>query len=200
MTKRERAVHAIASTQGGYFTAKQAKEVGCDYWHLHYHVSTGAFERVGQGLYRVASLPFTEHDDLIRLSLWSRDRQDEPQAVVSHESALALYELSDLLPTRVHLTVPPTFRKKPPPVCVLYKATLAADEVREHEGFRVTSPLRTLLDVTAAGTSQEELEKAADEALSRGMVRAAPLYEASQGDPRYERLRRYLAHRRATKG
>ena len=31
---------------------------------------------------------------------------DPPQAVVSHESALAIHNLSDLLPGKVHLTVP----------------------------------------------------------------------------------------------
>ena len=47
---------ATAQEQGGYFTAKQAKESGYDYPHLEYHVSTGSFERVEHGLYRLTSI------------------------------------------------------------------------------------------------------------------------------------------------
>src|SRR4051794_31928525 len=106
-----RVLFAMAVQQGGYFTARQARDAGYDYPHLDYHVTAGNFQRVGHGLYRFPELPPHEHDDLIRLSLWSRNRADEPQAVVSHQSALVLHELSELLPATIHLTVPPSFRK-----------------------------------------------------------------------------------------
>ena len=117
-----RQLAAVAGGQGGYFTAKQAREAGYGYPHLDYHVSTGSFERVDHGLYRLAGVPPSDHDDFVRLALWSRSRQDDPQAVVSHESALVLHELSELLPRRIHLTVPRTFRKAAPKGCVLHKA------------------------------------------------------------------------------
>src|SRR3954452_12470094 len=126
-----RALFALASSQGGYFTAKQAKEAGYGYKHLDYHETAGNFERVEHGLYRLPTVPPTEHDDLIRLSLWSRNQKDEPQAVVSHESALVLHELTELLPNRIHLTVPPKFRKPTPRGCILYKSSLAAEDVEE---------------------------------------------------------------------
>ena len=191
-----RSLRATAQDQGGYFTAKQAISAGYDYPHLDYHVSTGAFERIEHGLYRLADTPAVEGDDLIRLSLWSRNRADEPQAVVSHESALVLHDLTELLPDRVHLTVPPGFRKEPPRGCVLHKAVLLPAEVEERIGFRVTSPLRTLLDVAAGTTSQEQLEKAVKEALGRGLVRRSKLVEAIRSDQRANRLERALAERR----
>ena len=52
-----RLLFSKALEQGGYFTAKQAREAGYGYAHLDYHVSTGNFERVEQGLYRLTSLP-----------------------------------------------------------------------------------------------------------------------------------------------
>src|SRR3954471_697589 len=116
------ALSALAHEQGGYFTTKQAKEAGYGYRHLDYHETAGNFERVQHGLYRLPTVPISEHDEYIRLSLWSRNQKDEPQAVVSHESALVLHELSELLPGQIHLTVPPKFRKPPPPGCVLHKA------------------------------------------------------------------------------
>ncbi len=169
--KQRRRCFSKALEQGGYFTAKQAREAGYDYPHLGYHVSTGNFERVEHGLYRLASLPPGEHDDLVRLTLWSRNRQDEPQAVVSHESALVLHDLSELLPAEIHLTAPPTFRKDPPAGCVLHKARLAPKAIEERAGFRVTVPLQTLLDVAASGVPEEPLQKAVADAVARGLVR-----------------------------
>jgi predicted transcriptional regulator of viral defense system len=179
---------ALAHEQGGYFTAKQAGQVGYGYRHLDYHESVGNFERVEHGLYRLPTIPRSEHDELIRLTLWSRNQKDEPQAVVSHETALTLHELTDLLPATIHLTVPARFRKAPPIGCVLHKAELSPGDIEERIGFRVTTPLRTLLDAATGGISQEELDKAVREALSRGLVRKAVLDKVAE-QPAYERLK-----------
>jgi predicted transcriptional regulator of viral defense system len=188
-----RSLRTTAQEQGGYFTAKQAKISGYDYPHLEYHLSTGAFERVEHGLYRLTDVPVAENEDLIRLTLWSRNRADEPQAVVSHESALVLHELSELLPKEIHLTVPPGFRKAPPPGCSLHKAALPPADVEERLGFRVTTPYRTLLDVAAGTTSQEQLEKSVTEALDRGLVRKTKLVAAIRQAPELKRLERALS-------
>jgi predicted transcriptional regulator of viral defense system len=191
-TKVARSLFSKALEQGGYFTSKQARKIGYDYQHIEYHESVGNFERVGHGLYRLCSLPPGEHDDLVRLSLWSRDRADRPQAVVSHESALVIHELSELLPSETHLTVPRTFRKEAPRGVVLHKAALAHPEIEERAGFHLTSPLRTLLDAAAGGVSHEQLDKAVSEALQRGLVRKGKLAEAAQKDSRYLRLQRVV--------
>jgi predicted transcriptional regulator of viral defense system len=96
-----RALYALAAVQGGYFTAKQAAAAGYDYPHLAYHLQAGNFKRASHGLYRLPTIPAAEHDDLIHLSLSSRNREDEPQAVVSHASAMLLDQLSDVLPQRI---------------------------------------------------------------------------------------------------
>jgi len=184
-----RTLAAVAHEQGGYFTAKQAKKAGYDYSHLDYHVAAGNFERIEHGLYRLATVPPAEQDNLVRLALWSRNRQDEPQAVVSHESALVIHELSELLPGDIHLTVPPKFRKPAPRGVVLHKATLRAGDVEERPGFRVTTPLRTLIDAAVGETSQEQLEKALADALERGLVRRKKLENVLTRSPRLKRLR-----------
>jgi predicted transcriptional regulator of viral defense system len=187
-----RLLFASALDQGGYFTAKQAAEFGYDYPHLNYHVSTGSMERIDHGLYRLTAIPRGENDDLIRLSLWSRNRSDEPQAVMSHQSALVLHDLTELLPGEIHLTVPPTFRKQAPEGCTLHKATLEPGDVEERAGFRLTTPLRTLLDVAVGEVSLEQMDKAVAEALRKGLVRRGRLAEAAQEDPRLRRLHQFL--------
>jgi len=111
---------------------------------------------------------------------------------VSHESALVLHDLSELLPAEIHLTVPPKFRKDPPAGCVLHKARLAPKDIEERAGFRVTVPLRTLLDVAASGVPEEQLQKAVPDALARGLVRRNKLLEAAKKSPRSQRLLRIL--------
>ena len=166
-----RAITAIAASQGGYFTAQQASQVGYDYPHLSYHIAAGNFEREGRGLYRIPTLPHSEHDDLVRLRFWSRGRDDEPQAVVSHQTALALHDLAEFIPTRIHLTVPSSFRRPAPKGCALHKAALARADMQEVGALRTTTPLRTLSDLAAdPSLPTEQFEHAVKVASSRGMI------------------------------
>lgn len=184
-----RTLHELASQQGGYFTAKQAGSAGYSRQHVDYHVKAGNFERVQHGLYRLPEIPVSEHDDLIRLSLWSRGRDDEPKAVISHETALGVLELGELLPKKVHLTVPPTFRKPPPRGVVLHRASITKADIEERDGFRITSAIRTVLDVAVESTvSQEQLEKIVQEALRRGLIRRSAFAAMRSGDPIPKRL------------
>ena len=186
------ALFQIAASQGGYFTAGQARQVGYAYRQQHYHRTRGNWLLIDRGIFRLRDFPPGEREDLIRWSLWSRNRQGTPQAVVSHETALTVHELSDVMPARVHLTVPPGFRKQAPNGCVLHVATLNADEVEAHIGYLVTTPLRTLLDVAGSALSQEYLNAAVTEALERGLTRRDLLEDAHcQADDR-ERLDRAL--------
>ena len=183
-----RALYDLATAQGGYFTAKQAANVGYGKRHLDYHSKAGNFERVEHGLYRLPTVPVSEHDDLIRLSLWSRNRQDEQQAVVSYAAALFLEDLSDILPPKTHLSVPRTFRKAAPRGCIIHKTILAPSEIESREGFRVTTPLKTLLDVSASALPEQHLEKAVRDALDRGLVRRSALIAAVKRHSESHRL------------
>jgi predicted transcriptional regulator of viral defense system len=184
----------LAQTQGGYFTAKQAAALGYRYPHLDYHVRAGNFERAGHGFYRLPEIPLSEHDDLVRLSFWSRDRDDQPQAVASHQTALAVHGLSDLLPAKIHLTVPLTFRKEPTKGIFLHRALVTAAEAEEREGYRVTTPLRTILDVAGdKSLASEHLKKAVTEALERGLVRRSQLAAEAKKMPGLSRLSQMIA-------
>jgi predicted transcriptional regulator of viral defense system len=176
---REERLFEVADRQAGYFTARQALEAGYGYPLQHYHRERGHWVPAGHGLFRLRRYPEGENEQLTRLWLWSRSQEGEPQAVASHETALALWGLSDLMPERVHLSVPKGFRKRPPAGVVLHKADLAEGDVEERDGLPVTTPLRTLLDVAGdRRVSPEHLESAAREAVERGLVRRKRLREA----------------------
>ena len=95
--------------------------------------------------------------------------------MISHETALTVHDLSDVMPSAVHLTVAPGFRKPTPAGCVLYRANRAPTDSEQRIGFRVTTPLRTLVDAAESALSQEHLDRAARDALPRGLVRRPAL-------------------------
>lgn len=147
-------------------------------------------------MFRLPHFPLPAHPDLIAFSLWSRCRSGEPQAIASHETALSVYELSDVLPARHHLTVPPGFRKPAPPNCVLHRAKLSAADWTEHTGYRVTTPPRTLCDVAEGFLGEELLQQGVTEALARGLARRKVLAAAlpSLSEWGSGRLQRALEH------
>ena len=189
-----RRLATLARGQGGYFTAKQAAENGYSYSHLVYHVKAENFEHAGHGIYRLPEIPQTENDDLVRLSFWSRDRNDRPQAVASHQTALAVHGLSDILPSKTHVIVPLTFRKAPTKRVLIHRAKLDSQDIEEREGFSVTTPLRTLLDIAADETvSEEHVQRAVVESLERGLIRRSKLEAAIKKTPQAKRLFKSLA-------
>ncbi len=182
------ALSALAARQGGYFTARQALTAGYGYPQQHYHVSAGNWERVARGIFRLRDFPLPERGDLITLSLISHDRSGQPQAVVSHETALMLHDLGDANPSRIHLTVAPGFRRAMPPGVVVHHGRLGPTDWEEHEGYRVTAPLRTLCDIAASPTSWPLLDAAVEDALRRGVVRPRQLLHVVVPADAYSRL------------
>ncbi|MGH9112749.1 MAG: type IV toxin-antitoxin system AbiEi family antitoxin domain-containing protein, partial [Acidimicrobiales bacterium] len=154
----------VVARQGGYFTAAQAKTVGYSYQAQAHHVSAGNWLRVGRGLFRLAEWVPEVHDDLIRWTLWTRGR-----ATVSHETALAVHGIGELESARVHLTAPPGFSMRHDAV-VIHHAELPSPDVVEHTGFKVTTVVRSLVDVAAFGADEEQLARAIDEAAVAGLL------------------------------
>src|SRR5919108_6149507 len=119
--ERSDRLYEIAESQQGYFTSTDAKSLGYDYPHQYFHVKKGNWVRVDHGIFRLKNFPSASHEDLIRWWLWTRKK-----GTISHETAVAVYDLGDILPATVHLTVPPDFRKKSPKGVGLHKAKLVA--------------------------------------------------------------------------
>jgi len=189
---KEKQLLFMAANTGGYFTAKQALQVGYNYRLQHYHRQKGHWEEIDRGVFRLTEYPFAERDDLIRWSLWSLNRQGLPQAVVSHETALAVYDISDIMPAKIHLTVPFTFRKIPPGACVLHRGILGPEEIEQREGFLITKPLKTLVDVAETHLSLDYLEQAVRDAFRLGLVSPTLLQEVSVSASAREKFRTIL--------
>jgi predicted transcriptional regulator of viral defense system len=159
-----------AESQAGYFTAAQALAAGMDRSTLRHHArSGGRYERVGSGLYRLRHFPSSPYEHV--MAAWLALRGVD--AVVSHESALELLDLSDVIPAAVHLTVPRSERGVRPRAGVRLHTSEdppRGKEVRQISGLPVTAPERTVLDAFDTGAQPEQIELAIRQALSRDLT------------------------------
>ncbi len=163
----------IADRQQGYFTARQAEECGFHRAHFHRFLSSGKWINEQRGIYRLAHYPVTERPELVIWSLWSQDRAGNIQGVWSHATALDIYELSDVMPAKMHMTVPKRFRKGVPipKLLILHFTNLSEQDVQRQQGYLVTTPFRTLLDIVAdRGLSDDLITQALEEAIQKGLV------------------------------
>jgi hypothetical protein len=104
-----------------------------------------------------------------------------PQSVISHQSALTLYDLSDALPGAIHLTVPRTSSRRRAGVR-LHTRRLSPDEVTQRAGLPVTTVARTIADLIAAHAPDEQIRQAIREELSANNLKAARLLGLHQNN------------------
>ena len=157
-------LYNIAENQGGYFTASQARELGFAWDRLSKNVKSGKFTRAAHGVYRLTQFPYSSYEDLFIACL-----RAGPKSVISHESALSVYALSDVLPHEIHIIVPrsSSVRRKG---IKQHTNQLEEGEITSREGLPITTVARTLADVSSSGLAEELVIQAIDEALIQGLV------------------------------
>ena len=163
----------IADRQQGYFTIRQARECGYYEPNVRRYIDSGEWQKVERGVYRLARYPTPDRPDLVEWSFWSRNKKGEIQGVWSHETALDFHDVCDIMPSKLHMTVPKHFRKSIPlpSVLKLYFADLRESDWVEQQGYCVTTLVRTLLDLAnSRQMSDELLEQAVQEGRRRGML------------------------------
>lgn len=161
-------LYALAEEQSGFFTTEQAKTIGFSRQRLQKHLTAGRIERARRGIYRLRHFPMRDHDELVVAWLWS-----EQLGVFSHETALALHQISDVMPSRFHLTVPASWgqrRLRVPSGLDLYFDDLPASDISWFESIPITTPERTIIDCIEAHLSPEHIEQALAEAKERGLI------------------------------
>ena len=163
----------VADRQQGYFTSQQAEECGYHRAHFNRFLKSGEWIKEFRGIYRLGRYPTQDRPELVLWTLWSRDKQGNPQGVWSHETALDIHELSDVMPAKMHITVPPNFRRRSelPKVLCLHRRTLEKSDIEERQGYKVTTPLKTLIDIIEAGTVADNfILQAVSQATERGII------------------------------
>lgn len=184
LSNRLAKLYDIAEGQAGYFTTAQAVAAGVDRRRLAYFTGAGRLQRIRHGVYRLAQFPHSRHEDLVIAWLATG-----PDSVISHESALVLYDLSDVLPAAIHVTVPSTASRRHPGLR-LHTNQISAQEITHYDALPVTTVARTIADVILAGLADELVEQAVQEAVHNGLV--TPTLLLATAEPRGPRVRRIM--------
>src|SRR5438034_635547 len=158
----------LATSQHGYVTRAQALNAGVARNTLDEMSRRGVVDHVAHGLYRFKAFPSGPLDMYMEAVLWPHGRT----GVLSHETALELYGLSDANPDKIHLTVPKTHRitRKIPSVYEIHHADLGPDEITWREGLPLTIVERTIRDCDEAHLRRGLLEQALAQARARGLI------------------------------
>jgi hypothetical protein len=152
-----REVAALATRQQGVVSNSQLRRLALSREAIRYRIESGYLHRIHHGVYLVGHRTLTQRAEFIAALLACG-----PDSVISHRSAADVWDLrADHGSATV--TVPHPRGPLPRTLRVRRSRMLAPQDVTTHEGIRVTSMSRTLLDL-AAISSRRELARLVDRA------------------------------------
>jgi very-short-patch-repair endonuclease len=182
-------VAALAARQHGVVARWQLLQAGVSARQIELRLHSGRLHQIHQGVYLVGHTvrPPLAPEQAALLACGE-------QSVLSHRSAANLW---GLLPypasAKAWVTVPPE-RSSDRPGLYISRASVPARDVRQRNGLRVTSPPRTILDLSAL-LDEEGLERVVAEAAYRRLASETELtvqIEGNEGRRGITTLRRVL--------
>ena len=170
----------------------QAEELGFTRRDLFRRVQAGRLDRVYPRTFRLAGAPRSLEQRATAAALWAG-----PAAVVSHDTAAALWGILPQQGSPVHVTVP---RKTgaPPPGTTVHVSPVPNRERGRLRAVPVTGVARTLLDL-APRWSDERLLRVVEESILGGLVSAEQARDIVERNPGRRGCRR-LARALGTAG
>jgi predicted transcriptional regulator of viral defense system len=172
MTIREE-LWEVALDQYGYVTTLDAARLGVPEVELRKLAGRRKLAKVFQGVYRFPEFPVSQNDQFMEAVLWTRD----PLAVLSHETALDVRELSDVNPNVIHVTIPkrknPIRRNKMPEVFVVHYEDLRPDQRGWWDQIPCVT-VETAIDQTTVSLPRPDLVgQAIGQAEAQGLITKA---------------------------
>jgi hypothetical protein len=141
------AIAALAAKRYGNVTRRQLLDLGLDNNAIVYRVKIGRLHRVHRGVYGVGRRPVTPLERASAAVLACG-----PRAVLSHGSAMALWGFWKRWEQPFEVTVPGD--RRPSGIVAHRSATVAWRDLTTQLGIRVTSPARTVFDISPRLTDQ----------------------------------------------
>jgi very-short-patch-repair endonuclease len=148
-------VKALAAQQHGVVSRRQMLRAGISRHWIDLHLKKGWLEPLHRGVYQVGPVEAPHRREMAALLTCGAG------AVLSHQSAAALWELLPSPEPRMPVAVSTTrnLRGRESGIRVFRVTSLGADEVSSLNSLLLTSASRTLLDL-AGSLSARELERA----------------------------------------
>ena len=169
---------STAAAQHGFFTTAQAAEHDISRRALSWRAQHGSAERIAHGLYRLPHWPPDPADQLYALQALA------PFGTFSHDTALTLLGLSDIIPSTTHFTIPETSRLRSRPGITLHRSRHGAMTDRAlRDGLWVSTARRALIDAAREGADPDQIVSAASDARQRAMLTPDDLAELRRHAP-----------------
>jgi predicted transcriptional regulator of viral defense system len=151
----------LANEQYGFLTPEDARELHIDPINLVRMFQRGHLERRATGLYRMRLTPPSPLDAYMEATLWPGRGV---RGVLSHETALDLYGLSDVNATKIDLTLPRAhrIRREAPASYRIHHEDLAERDVTSFEGIPIVTPARAIRQAHEAHVGSALVAQAID--------------------------------------
>jgi len=153
----------------------QLLELGFGADAIKHRVAKGRLHPVRRGVYAVGRPRVTRYGHWMAAVL-----SCGPEAVLSHESAAALWCMRPEQSSVVDVSVPARAARRGKGIAVHRRWDLGSDVLTRHRGIPVTSPALTLVDLATCLPSGE-LEAAVNEADKRDLMNPEALRETMRG-------------------
>lgn len=160
-----------AVEQYGYVTARDARALGIPLVELAKLSHRGQLTRVAHGTYRFDRLPPTERDEYALAVLWP----SVEGAALAQDTALAVYELCDINPNKIHVVVPKgkRIRRSGGSKYEIHHEDLTETQLGWWEGIRTVTPLVAIAQGIRGGVPAHLIDQAIKTAEARGLIREA---------------------------
>jgi len=167
-TDRFAALAEVAADQHGLFTLDDARAAGYAENTIAQMARRGRLERVSQGVYRIPFLPAGRLGAYMEAALWPVGAR----GVLSHATALDLWDVSDINPPKIHITVPRAHRpqRAVPDAYVIHREDLTPGEFDAIEGVPVVTLARAIHECADDGVALDLLEQAVRTGAARGLL------------------------------
>ena len=165
----DRAIGALAAKRHGNVTTQQLLELGIDEAAIRYRVQVGRLYREHWGVYSVGRPARTPHERASAAVLACG-----PAAALSHRSAMALWGYWRRWDEPFEVVVPGD--RRPAGIKVHRSTTLHWRDLTTQLRIRVTSPARTVFDITR-GLNDKQLKRTVNNALHSLWLHESQLLE-----------------------
>jgi very-short-patch-repair endonuclease len=162
----------LARQQHGVIARRQLLELGLSAQSIQHRLSRARLHRVERGVYAVG------RSDLTRRGRWmAAVLAGGPGAVLSYDSAAALWGIRPVHAGRIEITVPVWSGRRRPSLVVYRRPNMHPSDVAARDGIPVTGIVRTFIDI-ARQLDQLSLERAINEADRLGLIDPETLFTA----------------------
>jgi predicted transcriptional regulator of viral defense system len=168
----EDTLRELATAHDGLFMVQEAVAAGIRRALIVQLADRGRLQRIAQGLYRFPSWPSSELQQYHEALLWPQTRHDLAYALVSHDSALELYNLTQLNPGVIHVTIPLRTRivRETPTWVRFHRADIKERDRTWERGVPAVTVARAIEDI-AVTHGIDVVHRAVSEARERRLLR-----------------------------